>query len=333
MYRFSWTLKMAFRDFRKNISKLMLFISSIVIGIAALVAISSFGDNLRNDIDRQGEELLGADLSLENNQPLGDQPLDSIALDVAEEVNFASMVSFPSSGDSRLTQVRALQGDFPFYGILETLPVEAEETFRNSGKKALVEKSLMALFDAQVGDSIKIGEVTFLIEGELQKVPGQTGIAATVAPAVFIPMEYVEETGLIQYGSRVRYEHYYKFTENADIEQIIAPFEEEWEIARIDADTVEDRKNSTGRSFENLSDFLSLVAFIALLLGCVGVASAVNVFVKEKLGSVAILRCLGVSSWDALMIYLSQIVIMGLVGSGLGAAAGSLLQFILPAVF
>ena len=333
MHRFSWTLKMAFRDFRKNISKLLLFISSIVIGIAALVAISSFGDNLRKDIDRQAKELLGADLSLENNQPLGDQPLDSIALDVAEEVNFASMVSFPSSGDSRLTQVRALQGDFPFYGILETLPVEAESSFRNSGKKALVEKSLMASFDAEVGDSIKIGEVTFVIEGELQKVPGQTGIAATVAPAVFIPMEYVEETGLIQFGSRIRYERYYKLAANQDIDKLIEPYSEQWEEEKIDADTVEDRKRSTGRSFDNLSNFLSLVAFIALLLGCVGVASAVNVFVKEKLASVAILRCLGVPSFDALLIYLTQIKIMGLVGSIIGAALGSLLQFVLPMVF
>ena len=114
MNRFSWTLTMAFRDFRKNISKLLLFISSIVIGIAALVAISSFGDNLRNDIDRQAKELLGADLSLENNQPLGEQALDSMAINQADEVNFASMVSFPATGDSRLTQVRALEGDFPF---------------------------------------------------------------------------------------------------------------------------------------------------------------------------------------------------------------------------
>ena len=333
MHRFSWILTMAFRDFRKNISKLLLFISSIVIGIAALVAISSFGDNLRKDIDRQGKELLGADLSLENNQPLGDQELDTLALKVAEEINFASMVSFPATGDSRLTQVRALEGDFPFYGKLETLPSAAEATFRNSGRKALVEKSLMALFDASIGDSIKIGEVTFLIEGELQRVPGQTGIGATVAPAVFIPMEYVEETGLVQFGSRIRYERYYLFEENVNVEEIITPYQEAWEESKIDADTVEDRKRSTGRSFNNLSNFLSLVAFIALLLGCVGVASAVNVFVKEKLGSVAILRCLGVSSRDALMIYLSQIVIMGLVGSVLGAAAGSLLQFVLPAVF
>lgn len=333
MHRFYWTLTMAFRDFRKNISKLLLFISSIVIGIAALVAISSFGDNLRQDIDRQAKELLGADLSLENNQPLGEQALDSIAINQADEVNFASMVSFPATGDSRLTQVRALEGDFPFYGKLETLPLEAERSFREPGRKALVEKSLMALFGAAVGDSIKVGEVTFVIEGELQKVPGQTGIAATVAPAVFIPMDYVEETGLIQFGSRIRYERYYQFDENANIEEIISPYQDAWEESKIDADTVEDRKRSTGRSFNNLSNFLSLVAFIALLLGCVGVASAVNVFVKEKLASVAILRCLGVSSFDALMIYLSQIIIMGLVGSVLGAALGSLLQFVLPVVF
>src|SRR5690606_13910652 len=156
-----------------------------------------------------------------HNQPLGEQALDTIAVEMSNEINFASMVSFPAAGDSRLTQVRALEGDFPFYGKLETLPLEAESSFRKSGKKALVEKSLMALFNAEIGDSIKIGEVTFVIEGELQKVPGQTGIAATVAPAVFIPMEYVEETGLVQYGSRVRYERYYKFIENADIEKII----------------------------------------------------------------------------------------------------------------
>lgn len=333
MHKFSWTLIMAYRDFRKNLAKLLLFISSIVIGIAALVAISSFGDNLSSDIDRQAKELLGADLSLEHNQPIGEQGLDSVALETASEINFASMVSFPESGDSRLTQVRALEGNFPFYGTLETLPLEAEQTFRASGKKALVEKSLMALFNAEVGDSIKVGEVHFIIEGELQKVPGQTGIAATIAPAVFIPMEYVEETGLIQYGSRIRYERYFRFPESADIDQLMEPYKEGWEEEKIDADTVEDRKRSTGRSFGNLSDFLSLVAFIALLLGCVGVASAVNVFVKEKLPSVAILRCLGVSSWDSLMIYLTQIIFMGLLGSILGAFLGSLLQFILPMVF
>lgn len=330
---FGWIIKMALRDVRKNLSRLLLFVSSIVVGIAALVAISSFGENLTKDIDNQAQELLGADLVLENNKPIGAQEVDSMAIKTAAEINFASMVAFPSSGDSRLTQVRALEGDFPFYGKLETIPADAESDFRSGGKKALVEKTLMAQFNAEVGDSIKVGIVTFLIVGELQKVPGQTGITATVAPAVYIPMAYLQETGLVQLGSRVEYNRYLQFEPGTDVEALIKPYEEQWEIDRLDADTVEDRKRSTGRSFANLSNFLSLVAFIALLLGCVGVASAVNVFVKEKLASVAVLRCLGVASLDVLLIYLVEIMVMGLVGALIGAGLGTVLQYVLPAVF
>jgi putative ABC transport system permease protein len=330
---FGWIIKMALRDVRKNLSRLLLFVSSIVVGIAALVAISSFGENLTKDIDNQAQELLGADLVLENNKPIGAQQVDSMAIKIAAEINFASMVAFPSSGDSRLTQVRALEGDFPFYGKLETIPADAASDFRSGGKKALVEKTLMAQFNAEVGDSIKVGAVTFQIVGELQKVPGQTGITATVAPAVYIPMAYLQETGLVQLGSRVKYNSYLQFEPGTDVEALIKPYEEQWEIDRLDADTVEDRKRSTGRSFANLSNFLSLVAFIALLLGCVGVASAVNVFVKEKLASVAVLRCLGVASLDVLLIYLVEIMVMGLVGALIGAGLGTVLQYVLPAVF
>lgn len=333
MADFSWILLMAYRDFRKNFSRLLLFVSSMVVGIAALVGISSFGENLKKDIENQSKELVGADLVLENNKPLGEQPTDSIAIQTAEEVNFASMVAFPATGESRLTQVRMLEGDFPFYGKLETIPENAESTFRQGGRKALVEKLLMAQFNAVVGDSIKVGELTFVIEGELQKVPGQTGIAATVAPAVYLPMEYAEATGLIQYGSRLNYQRYYQLADEVNPDELVKLYEEQWEEEKVDADTVEDRRRQTGRSFENLSNFLSLVAFIALLLGCVGVASAVNVFVKEKLASVAVLRCLGVSAWTAMKIYLVQILVMGLIGSLFGAFLGTMLQFVLPTVF
>lgn len=333
MFDFSWIVKMAFRDFRKNFSRLLLFTSSMVVGIAALVAISSFGENLKKGIDQQSKELVGADLVLSKSSPMGAQGPDTLALQVANEVNFASMVVFPATGESRLTQVRALEGEFPYYGKLETKPVEAEATFRAGGRKALVEKLLMAQFNAQVGDSIKVGNLTFMIEGELQKVPGQSGITATVAPAVYIPMAYLEETGLVQYGSRLRYQRYYLFEEGVDVDALVKQNEASWEDQKIDADTMEDRKRQTGRSFENLSNFLSLVAFIALLLGSVGVASAVNVFVKEKLPSVAVLRCLGVSAGTAIAIYLFQILIMGLMGALFGAFLGSILQFVLPVVF
>jgi putative ABC transport system permease protein len=328
-----WMLKMAARDFRKTGTKLVLFVSAIVTGIAALVAISSFGDNLRKDIDRQAKELLGADLVLSNNADFGIDDMDTLSAERAMEINFASMVAFPGKGESRLTQVRALEGDFPFYGSFEAVPEQGESDFRAGGKKALVEQLLLKQFDAKVGDSIKVGEVVFEIAGALTKVPGQTGITATVAPAVYIPMEYLEETGLVQFGSRVNYLRYFALTGQEDAPEIIEAYKEHWEEEGIRYEDVEARKQSTGRSFGNLSNFLSLVAFIAVLLGCVGVASAINVFVKEKLPSVAVLRCLGVTAAKIFGIYLMQIFIMGGIGSLVGAGLGTALQYVLPLVF
>ncbi|MEO1452143.1 MAG: ABC transporter permease, partial [Bacteroidota bacterium] len=115
----AWLFQMAWRDSRRSRSKLLLFTAAIILGVAALVAIQTFDDNLRGDIDGQARELLGADLVLRTNQPLSDSALtllDSLGGTQARERNFASMVYFPRTEGTRLVQVRALEGSFPFYG-------------------------------------------------------------------------------------------------------------------------------------------------------------------------------------------------------------------------
>ncbi len=113
---------MAWRDSRRNRSRLLLFISSIILGIAALVATFSLGDNVRKDIDAQAQTLVGADLVIESNKPIAKsiRPLlDSLGDQRSEERMFASMIYFTKSQGTRLVQVRALQGDFPYYGALK----------------------------------------------------------------------------------------------------------------------------------------------------------------------------------------------------------------------
>ena len=65
----AWTARMAWRDSRRSRRRLLLFLSSMVLGVAALVAINAFGENLERAVDEQAKTLLGADLSLESNQP------------------------------------------------------------------------------------------------------------------------------------------------------------------------------------------------------------------------------------------------------------------------
>ncbi|WP_443946133.1 ABC transporter permease [Pedobacter sp. AW1-32] len=332
--RLSWLFKMAWRDSRKNRSRLFLFISSIVLGIAALVAVYSFKDNLQNDIERQAKELTGADLILDSKKGISksmQKLIDSIGDERSQEKTFASMLYFEKNGGSRLVQMKALEGAYPYYGIIETQPAEAAKTFQQD-KNALVDKTLMLQFGANVGDSIKVGDLKFRISGELIKAPGQTGIASSVAPIVYIPFSYLEKTNLIKNGSRINNKFYYKFNNPEKAEPLVKKLETRLEKEGFDAETVESRKEQTGRAFKDVNRFLALSGFIALLLGCIGVGSAVYVYIQEKLATVATLRCLGLKARHAFFIYLVQIFFIGLIAALLGTILGTLIQFLIPMV-
>ncbi|MDB5019352.1 MAG: transporter permease [Pedobacter sp.] len=333
-----WLFKMAWRDSRKNRSRLFLFISSMVLGIAALVAIYAVGDNLNRDIDAQAATLIGADLNLHSNKEPAKPArklLDSLkakSTDYAEEQSFASMVLFIKGQGTRLVQIRALEGDYTFYGQIESTPQRASKTFRTE-KNVLVDRTLMLQYNAKVGDSVQIGKLNFNIAGTLDKAPGQSGFASTIAPSIFLPLQYLAKTGLIEKGSRISYNFYYKFPSTLNVDQMVTQLSKVFDKNDLDEDTISSKKASTGKSFADVTKFLSLVGFIALLLGCIGVASAVHIYVKEKMQSVAILRCLGLSSRQAFFIYLIQITVIGLLGAIAGSLLGTLIQQILPAVF
>lgn len=333
---FNWLLRMAWRDARKNRSRLLLFISSIVLGIAALVAVYSFRDNLQRDIDEQAKTLTGADLIIESRSPMSAKTVLAISKlgdDIAAERSFASMIYFLKNEESRLVQVKALQGDFPFYGMLETNPSTASAQFRTMERGALVDRTVMMQYDAKVGDSIKIGALSFMICGSLEKAPGQSGISSTVAPVVYIPLRYLEQTGLTKIVSRIQYRYYFKYSRQEQLESDIKKLKPLIDQEDLDIETVASKKESIGRSFKDVSRFLALSGFVALLLGCIGVGSSIQVYIKDKLGTIATLRCLGLGIREAFLIYLIQVSGLGFIGAFIGSLLGTGIQFLLPVVF
>jgi len=329
----AWLAKMAWRDSRKNLWKLLLFVSSIIIGIAALVAINSFDDNLRENIENQSKELLGADLVVNSNKAFTafqDSIINTISPIKTLESDLISMAYFEKSGGTRLTRIRAFDGDFPYYGKIVTDPPDVSRTYYE-GRNALLDKTLMVQYNCEIGDKVKVGETSFTIVGQINSIPGSSAFTSAAAPTVMIPLKYLAETNLVQPGSRVEYARYFKFEQEpteAELEQLSKILDDN----RIRSQNIQERKRRIGKSFENANIFFNLIAFIALLLGCVGVASAVHVYMKSKVKTVAVLRCLGVSGKDAFIIYLIQITIMGTVGAIIGTILGSLIQKLLPIV-
>jgi putative ABC transport system permease protein len=219
---FSWLLKMAWRDGKASGRRLFLFIASIILGIAALVSIQSFSDNLEQNIVVQSKALMGADYIIDSNHPPNVRVqaiIDSLGGADGREVNFASMASFPKKRTTKLVQVRGIEGGFPLYGKIETSPASSASDFQKSGG-ALVDATVMLQFGLKQGDSIKIGETTFPISGRLDSAPGSTALTSSVAPTVIVPYRFIEGTGLLQVGSRQEYNYYFKAPPGTDREEM-----------------------------------------------------------------------------------------------------------------
>ncbi len=326
-----WLFKMAWRDAKASRVRLLLFMASIILGIAAVVSIQLFSTNLKDNIQRQSKALMGADYIIDSRQEptlRAQAIIDSLKPD-AQEVNFVSMIAFPKNGGTKLVKVRGLQGDFPFYGTIDTEPSSASVAYQDLGG-ALVDATLMLQFNVKAGDSIKVGELTLPIAGALKAIPGSTAISTSVAPTVIIPNRLIEGTELLQFGSRKEYQFFYKATDSLNLSRFADKIGPLLDAENADLDTHTSTSQRLGRRYDNVGKFLNLAAFIALLLGCIGIASSVHIYIKEKLQSIAVLKCMGASRKQSFLIFLLQIAGIGIVGGLLGSLIGVALQELFP---
>ena len=155
--------------------------------------------NLKQNIKNQSKALMGADFIIDSRQLPSEKVqaiIDSLNV-AASEVNFVSMAAFPKNDGTKLVKVRAIEGNFPFYGTLDTEPENAASTYQELGG-ALVDATLMLQYNIKPGDSIKLGKLTFSIIGALKSIPGSTGFSTSVAPTVLIPFRFIDETEKIE---------------------------------------------------------------------------------------------------------------------------------------
>ncbi len=330
----AWLFKMAWRDGKASGGRLILFMASIILGITALVSIQSFSDNLKENIRLQSKSLMGADFIIDSRQLPNEKVqgiIDSLGGAEGMEVNFASMAAFPKNDGSKLVRVRGLEGNFPLYGELETEPADAATSYILK-EGALVDATVMLQFELEVGDIIKIGNASLPIAGTLISAPGNSAFASSVAPPVIVPFSVIDRTGLLQVGSRLDYNYYFFAPPDMDLDVLDKELDPILDAENADLDTHTSGSRQLGRNYGNVGKFLNLVAFIALLLGCVGIASSVQIYIKEKLRSVAVLKCMGASRKQTFLIYLIQIGGMGFLGGVIGTVGGILLQLTFPSI-
>ena len=330
-------VSLAWKESRSARRRLLLYMSSISLGVAALVAIDSFSANTVDAIREQSRTILGGDVSFATRDRFTDSArtiFDSLrvsGIPIEQVTTFVSMALASPSGGTRLAEVRATSKGYPLYGEVVTEPAGLWPHLADTNT-ALVDPSLLIALDAHVGDTLSLGFASFVIRGTVRSISGDPGVASIIGPRVFISDRWLAATQLLAVGSRAEYNAVVRLPAGTPPGRWLAPLRGRLERQQVRIRTVQESESNLTDAIKQLSEFLGVAGLVALLLGGIGVASGVHAFVQRKTDVVAILRCLGATGRQVLVVYVAQAGVMGLIGAAAGAALGVAFQFSMPFV-
>ena len=330
-----FALRLALRESRHGLRRVGIYMVSIALGVGALVSIHSFRDDVARSVQEEADVLMGANARLQADQPLPqsvEAVLDSlraVGVGVAHVTTATSMILAPSSGEVRLLQVRAIDEGYPYYGDVTTSPPGRWGAHLEAGR-VLVDPAVLIQLGVEVGDSLVVGRMRLEIAGTVDNLPTDLAYQTAIGPRIHLSAETLERSELLVVGSLARYEAFLRMPEAG---QRIG-FEDEYDSIFRGVDVgftlAEEQAESLSNGVRFLGRFLALVGLGALLLGGVGVASAIHVYIREKRASIAVLRCIGAGQMTAFVAYLIQAALLGFVGALGGVVLGLLAQAVMP---
>jgi putative ABC transport system permease protein len=304
-------------------------VASIAVGVAALTAVHTLVAGVEASMASEARALLGADLALSGNQPLDGGEADALSRELraaggemVETIETQSMLAAPGQ-QPRLVRLRALRGRYPLYGSITTDPAGALDPAGLAEKPRLVlHPDVARQLHLERGDRVKLGDLELEVAGVV--VPGVGSPAAGIgfAPPVYLHADHLPATGLVRLGSRVSYTRLFLMPGDFDAEGWKEANFQRATDAHLGLRTSREAAASVQRFLGRLSRFLAVAGLAVLLLGALGVASAIHAFVRKRLDSAAILRCLGARPRDVFAIFAVLVLAVGLIGSLLGALVG-----------
>ncbi|GAA4342961.1 ABC transporter permease [Kangiella taiwanensis] len=324
-------LNMALRTFRRDWKagevKVLLF--ALTIAVMAMVAIGSITDRVHRAMGEQSSEFLGADYTFESPRPIDDAWIErgrNDGLEITRSQSFATVLS--SDDNFQLVSVRALDGKFPLKGTIEI----AEKPFtqgvvQQAQPKAgtiWLEPRILGVLGVEVGDTIDFGSIQLTVDGVIVAAPGQASEVFNVAPKVLIHIDDVEKANIVQEGSRL--EHILFIAGEPAARE---PYIQWLKSQKNPTQEITGGKEGTPAlkaALERAETFLRLASLISVVLAGVAIAVAAGRYSQRHFDYSAIYRCLGMQIRQVHKLYLWQLLMIGLIGSGLGLALGLGLQ-------
>ena len=323
---FRLSLRQLWREGRSGELRVLFF--ALLVAVAASSAIGYFSARLNGAMLVRAAEFLGADLVLSGTQPAQQQQIDSglrLGLHHAQSVEFSSVVA--TDNGIQLSSVKAVGDSYPLRGELKSAPAPLQPEVaggRPAPGDIWVESRLLASLELKIGDSVDIGRKSLRIARVLTYEPDRTGDFYSLTPRVMMNLQDLDATGVVQPGSRVRYRDLWGGSHEAL--QAYRQATKDGLAANQQLQDAHHGNRQIGDALGRAERYLNLASLAAVLLAGVAVALSANRFATHRFDASALLRCLGLSRREALLLYGSQLFVLGLVASLCGAFLGWLAQ-------
>lgn len=324
---------LAWRQLRRDLASgdVRILLAALVLAVMAVSSVGFVTDRAERALALEANRLLGGDAVLR-----ADGPITGVVLDAASAPGLrrTTTLSFPSmirAGESlRLGDLKALGEGFPLRGSFRLLdPATGQERVAEGvpapGTLWLSRAGADAL-GAKVGDLIGIGTSELRLAALVVQEPDAALDYFNTAPRVFLNLDDVQATGLVQEGSRI--------THRLVVAGDATAVERFNTVARENLgrgqrlETASSARPEIRRALERADRFLGLAALVSVVLAAVAVAMAARRHSARHLSGSAVMRCLGASQNTLVGIHAGELLMLGLVGSGIGVALAFGLQWL-----
>lgn len=332
----------ALREMRGGLSGFYVFIACIALGSMAIAGVGSLAASLADSLSREGQVILGGDLSFTLIQrEIADK--EKAFLQSRGTVSSAATLramARSENGEATLVELKAVDGDYPLYGTVKLEPAAPlAETLaeRNGAFGAAADPTLLARLGIKPGARVTIGTAAIEIRAALANEPDKLAGGIGFGPRLLVSEAALRATGLVQPGSLVRWIYRLRLPANDTSDAAALAVTAQTRAALPEAGwEIRSRTNASPqleRNVNRFTQFLTIVGLTALLVGGVGVGNAVKSHLDRRRETIATMKALGASGARVFTIYLTQVLLLAVIGGAIGAALGAALPFIISWTF
>lgn len=324
--------RLAWRFLRRDLraGEVRVLLAALALAVMAVTAVSFVTERAERALALEANRLLGGDVVLRADEAIGEAPRQlarDLGLRQTETWSFRSMLR---AGEGlSLSEVRALGEGFPLRGRYRIddgtgehdnveLPAPGTVWLTRAGAQVL---------DVAVGDIVRLGRSELRVAALVAQEPDAAMDYFNVAPRVFVRLDEIEATGLVQEGSRITH-RFIVAADDGAAQRFVDAMQSRLERGQR-LETVADARPEVRRALDRADQFLGLASLVAVILAAIAVAMAARRHSARHLDGCAVLRCVGASQRLISTIHIGELLLLGLIGCGVGVLAGWAVQSLL----